>query len=879
NKNDLAKPEIIAALKILNNLSPAAYLAGQGELWALIALRGVNLSIKHGIHRYSSVAFTEYSLMLSAYGNYKRAFLFATLGQRLSEKWGTLSLFQKSRNSLVIGNFTYPWNRHIKESEEINASGYQAGLDSGNLIYAGYILLNQPLCSFYQGLPLKSILEKLPGSLNFTKKNKDELSYNAIMATRIVASSLAGLTKDKSYFDTDEIDDQSYLENCHTVKDLWSVSQYLNLKAQALYHYDEFEEALKVITEAKNFLGYTQGLTTIISSHNFYHSLILAALYPTKDKKEKKEFMIQLKANQAQMKIWTENCPENFQHKYLMINAEIGRIKNHKKWKVVGLYEDSIEEARKNNFIQNDALANELATKYWIEIGKRKFAEAYLLTAFRRYEEWGAKRKTDILKEKYKDIFKERKKEASATIEKTITSTTTSSATALYSGQALDLQSVIKSSNVIAGEIKLESLLDKMMRIMIENAGAERGILLLKNEEGLFIEAEGRVDQQDVSVMKSISVKDYKDIPSSIIYFVERTKQNLVLTNASLDDKFNQDDYLREHQIKSVLCAPIMQKGALSGIFYLENNLSEGAFTPDRLQIINILSGQAAISIDNALLYANMEQKVRDRTRELALANEELEMKNKHITESIEYSLTIQQAILPPRALLKNVLHNYFLLFRPKDIVAGDFYWFSKIDDDNIFVVTADCTGQGVPGALMSMIGNNFLNQIVNEKHIFDPSLILQGLNESVRIALQQDKEDTSSRDGMDLCLCKISGNKVTFAGAKRPLIVMKDGKLEVVKGDLASIGGRQKSEKTQYTNREIEIVKGKTSIYLTTDGYIDQPDPDRNRIGSKGLYNLIEKYHNLTGDEQLLKFSDALDSHKRYEEQRDDITVMGIMF
>ena len=879
NKQSLEDPSLIAGLKIMNNLSPAAYLAGQGELWALIALKGVNLSINNGIHAYSSVAFAEYSLILAAYGNYKRALLFGSLGLRLSEKWGTFSLFQKARNSLVVGNFINPWMRHISESQEINASGYQAGLDSGNLIYAGYILLNQPLCSFYQGLPLKSVLEKLPASMNFTKKNKDELSYNAIVATKIIASALAGLTESDAIFDIPETDEKSYLANCHTVKDFWSVSQYLNLKSQALYHFGLFEQAEAVIEEAKQYLGYTQGLTTIISSHNFYSSLILTAIYSRKDRKTQRKILATVKANQVQMKIWADNCPENFLHKYLLIEAELGRIRQHKKWKVIAIYQRAIEEARVSDYIQNEALANELAANFWIESDQKKFAEIFFFSSIQRYEEWGAYRKSEMLKVEFNKKFDDWKKDLTTTISNSLSSSPAlGSATTSYSGQSLDLQTVIKSSNVIAAEIKLESLLGKLMKIMIENAGAQRGVLLLRKEGSLFIEAEGRVDSEHVNTMESIPAGSSDKIPASIVYYVERTKQSLVLSDASTDAKFNQDVYVKANHPKSVLCSPIMQKGVLTGILYLENNLTEGAFTPDRLQIINILSGQAAISIDNAMLYANMEQKVMDRTHELAQANEELGEKNKNITSSIEYSLTIQQAILPAQSVMRENFKDFFLLYRPKDIVAGDFYWFSKLENDDIFIVAADCTGHGVPGALMSMIGHNFLNQIVNEKKITDPAEILHHLNKSVRIALKQDLEFTESRDGMDLCLLKISGNKATYAGAKRPLIVSKDGILEIIKGDVASIGGRQKSDKDLYTNKEVEILPGKTNFYLTTDGYIDQPDPNRNKIGTKKLTEIIQQVHALDADEQLKKFSEKLDNHKSHEEQRDDITVICLM-
>ena len=574
-----------------------------------------------------------------------------------------------------------------------------------------------------------------------------------------------------------------------------------------------------------------------------------------------------------------------YNQKLLEVEAEIARIE-YKNWKAAKLYDESILEARKNEFVQNEAIANELAAKFWLKKKNYRFAQNYFLEAYSCYEGWGAIRKCEDLKEKYPNFITEQKipYDFSKTLSGTLTISTqtgNSSSTQLHTTNTLDLQSVLKSSSAISGEIKIESLLNKIMSIVIENAGAQRGVLLLKKDKKLFVEAEGSISSEDVKVMTNIPIDQYTDIASSVVYYVERTKENRVLINAANDEKFNKDIYISKNQIKSILCAPIMKQGELTGVLYLENNLSTGAFTADRLQVVNVLSSQAAISIDNALLYANMEQKVKDRTKELAETNDQLAEKNLHITDSINYAKTIQEAILPSKTAIANALKDFFIVFRPKDIVSGDFYWFTHFEGYT-FIAAVDCTGHGVPGAFMSMIGSSILNQIVKEQKVLDPAIILENLNNNVRHALRQDVKEDASRDGMEICFCRINsaGDEVVFAGGHRTLYMMNGDEFSSIKGDKESIGGKQKDVR-KYTNHEIKINPGvRTVLYLTTDGFQDQPSPAGKKIGSKGLQEMIQMYYSRPGLEQKKLFEDGLDLHTQNnsEPQRDDITLIGIV-
>lgn len=277
-------------------------------------------------------------------------------------------------------------------------------------------------------------------------------------------------------------------------------------------------------------------------------------------------------------------------------------------------------------------------------------------------------------------------------------------------------------------------------------------------------------------------------------------------------------------------------------------------------------------------------QALNDRTLELEKAHAGLQVsktiieeKNQNILASINYAQKIQQAVLPTNEKIRNVLNDYFIVFKPRDIVSGDFYWYSHLEN-RVFIAAVDCTGHGVPGAFLSMIGNITLNEIVKEAHIADPGQILCRLHRSVRSALQQEKEDYKSGDGMEvgMCMIDLEQGKLTFAGAKRPLYYVKNSEFFEIKGDRRPIGGRQKEKTRTFTNHEIDI-QSETILYLTTDGFVDQHDAENKKYGSLRFKKLLRTNARLPMDQQKKAVMEALDNHRGNENQRDDITVIGI--
>ncbi len=286
--------------------------------------------------------------------------------------------------------------------------------------------------------------------------------------------------------------------------------------------------------------------------------------------------------------------------------------------------------------------------------------------------------------------------------------------------------------------------------------------------------------------------------------------------------------------------------------------------------------GNAILEMKNSLkeYSEDMETKVRERTIEIRKQKEIIEAKNKDITASISYAERIQKASLPSLEIIEEELNDYFILFKPKDIVSGDFYWFTKIDD--LFIIAAiDCTGHGVPGAFMSLVGLNLLSAIVMENNITEPHMILEELHKRVQSALRQSA--TANQDGMDAAICVIDRKKkiVEFSGARNPLVYIQNNELFKIKGDRKSVGGNQSAAK-YFTKQTISIEKP-TSFYIFSDGYQDQfGGPNNRKFMVKNMYKMFLENNHLPMNKQKEVYDNTIQSWMSLTDQIDDILLIG---
>lgn len=612
NSAEMEVPEKRAALKLLTHIFPAAW-ALNPVLMHLVGTKIVNLNIKYGHTEMSPVGYSFFGAISSyVLRDYRSGYEYGSLSVRLSDKYKNLA--SKSVACELHGNMTMPWLGHIKLSERVNTEAVDAGLQAGNLQAVGYTMTYNLYNLLYQGKNLNFILKEVSRCLSFSQETKNHWAINCIFASEILIKNLIGFTQDKFCFDVEELNESSFLKNCQEENTLAAVCLYYIFKAQVLYLYGQ-PIPLSHLKQAESLFNYIPG-TISIAKHNFYYSLTLIALYHQASPEEQERYWQQLEANQRRMQEWADNCPENFLHKYLLVAAEMCRISGEL-YQAMRLYDQTIASAKENEFIQNEAIANELAAKFWLAQGKEDFAQLYLKRAHQCYQIWGASRKVEDLEEKYPQWF-------GARLSETRKTSSTIATTNSRSSEALDLATVLKASQTISGEIVLERLLAKLMKTAIENGGAQKGSLILEYDGNWAIEAGWAIDFDDVDILQSVPIEAIDTstqlplLPVGIINYVGRTQETVILSNDAYEGQFTNDPYIKAIQPKSILCMPLINQGKLSGILYLENNLATDAFTSDRIELLNILSTQAAISIENARLYETLEQKVSERTQELS---------------------------------------------------------------------------------------------------------------------------------------------------------------------------------------------------------------------------------------------------------------------
>jgi predicted ATPase/signal transduction histidine kinase/tRNA A-37 threonylcarbamoyl transferase component Bud32 len=634
---EMASPDKKLALKVLTNLGAPTYLTNL-QLWTIIFVRGVNISLAYGSTPESCICLTNYGIMLvSVFGDYQSAYQFGQLAMGLIDKWNARDL--KCKATAGLANSVLYWFNHIKESNFMNHEAYQAALECGDLEYAGYALHNTACNAFFQGKNLNQLLAEVPRYLELTKKTQNQLSTDLLEGLDLCLWNLAQLTPEFLSFATNELNEADYLAACEAHQNLYAVCIYYIRKLQIFYLYGELNAAFDCAKSIEPFLPYVQGLLPM-ADYTFYAAMTWVGLYGKFSDREQPEYLEKLQSALANLKLWQDNCAENFQHQYLLLAAEMSRI-NGKFMEAIAAYDSAIKSAQENEFIQHQALANELAAKFWLNQGYKKYAQSHLIEAYYAYQRWGAKRKVEQLEQTYPQL------PSLTQVDNPFSPlvTTATFASGSRGSGILDLASVIKAYQAISSEIVLDKLLANLMKILIENAGAQKGCLILRSSaEGnpesqgsqvkFAIAAEAAITETGAIVENSAAtlaqMRRISDdiLPIAVINYVERTRSDVVLSNAVKDGRFTTDNYISERQIKSLLCTPIVNAGQLLGILYLENNLTSGAFTPDRLEVLRLLSSQAAISLENALLYASVEQKVWERTQEL---NE----KNLHLKQTL----------------------------------------------------------------------------------------------------------------------------------------------------------------------------------------------------------------------------------------------------
>ncbi|NVI09615.1 trifunctional serine/threonine-protein kinase/ATP-binding protein/sensor histidine kinase [Paraburkholderia youngii] len=594
----MSDPASLATLDVLTKLAVSGFYSNP-NLNSLVICRTANLSLERGNADASCFAYACLGIIAGPrFGDYESGYQFGRLGCELVEKRG-LKRFQ-GLTYIAVG--VLPWKHHVRAYRELVDRALEVSHQSGDLNCAAYSFSVLVMNLLAAGDPLEEVQGEAEGGLAFAQKMRFGTIIECISAQLGLVRTLRGLTPTFGHFDDANFDELQVEHRFAENPDL-AVAEccYRVRKLQARFLAGDFDAALDAALRAQRLLW--ASLNFEMAEYHFYGALTRAASFDTATADELQAHVEALADHQRQLEMWADICPENFGDRAALVRAEIARIEG-RALDAMTHYDQAIRSAHANGFVHNEALANELAARFYSTRGSEKAARGYLQDAHDAYLRWGADGKARQLEQCYPTLkpYADHANHARQT------------ATIGTPIEQLDLATVLSVSQIVSGEIVLENLIEALMRTAVEHAGAQRGLLVLPRDAELWIEAQADTEGGSITVALREAPISVAELPESILQYCARTQESVILDDASAQGAFSNDEYIARVQARSVLCLPFVKQGRLIALLYLENQLAAGAFTPARIAVLKVLASQAAMTLENARLYrdlAKREAKIR----------------------------------------------------------------------------------------------------------------------------------------------------------------------------------------------------------------------------------------------------------------------------
>ncbi|HYY26470.1 MAG TPA: AAA family ATPase [Chthoniobacterales bacterium] len=596
----MTDPDWCATMDVLTKVVPPAMFTDK-NLQCLVLGRMANLSLEHGNCDGSCLGYVWLGGVMGAtFGDYSTGFRFGKLGVDLMEK-RRLSRFN-SRVYLGFGSLVSPWTQHMRSGIPLMRRAFVAAQETGDLTYAAYAcydLIGQLVSS---GDPLAGVEQEAENALELASKARFGLMIDGITGQLRLIRTLRGLTPEFGCFDDDQFSEIQFERHLDSNPDLTNPAcRYWIRKLQARFYAGAYASAIEAAEKAGRLL-WAMPPSVELPEYHFHGALARARHWDSAPPGERAEHQEALKVHYRQLETWAESCPANFESRAGLVAAEIARIEG-RAFDAERHYERATQSAHENGFTQNEGIGSELAGRFYRNRGLETIGNFYLRNARSCYLRWGALGKVNQFDLLYPG-FKE-----PAVLEPT--------ATLGASLEQLELTTVVKALQAVSREIDLGKLIETLMVIAVECAGAERGLLFLPRAQDPEIAAEALTRDDKIQVCLTYAFTTVPEFPEAVIRYVIRTRERVILDDASVDNPYSHDDYVRTRRLRlrSVLCLPLVKLGALTGVLYLENNLAPRVFNPRRLAVLELLAGQAAISLENARLYSDLAQENCDRRK------------------------------------------------------------------------------------------------------------------------------------------------------------------------------------------------------------------------------------------------------------------------
>jgi class 3 adenylate cyclase len=619
---------VLTIMRVATRISSTAYVVDP-NLFALLVLKEAELSARYGNAAATPFAFALYgTIHCGVLGDFRRGYRFGKMALQLQEKLEEVEHY--SRTAFTSAATSQHYVEPLRDTFEPLLTAYKRALENGDLEFGGTNSGVYGYHLFFSGRNLVDVNAELTFYAEVLEQIRQEAYLGYMRLYLQVAQNLMGKGNETWSLAGPISVLSEYETRATTASDAHGLfNAYLCESLLRLFG-EDYAGAVQYLDKAREHQMAAAAMYPSLAFH-FYNAIACSAYIGECPPTEHPRLLRRIRKDLAKLTKLAAHCPANYEHKVLLVRAELLSHKGHY-GPAMELYDAAIDGALSHGFLQEQALANEFAGRFYLKIGKERIARTYLTDAYHRFSQWGAITKVKLLESRYGELLATAIAAAHRPRESGITTTRGSTSVSTMSGDGLlDMASVLKASQVLSAEIHLDQLLRRLMAIVLENAGAQRGLLFLETDGKFYAEAEAQAGHEEVLAFQHQPIREREDIAQSIVNFVMRLKETVVLDDAANDSNFARDEYIVATAPKSLLCLPLIRHNRLDGLLYLENNLATGAFTPARLEVINMLAAEIVISLSNARLYDNLQKtnrvlevKVEERTRDLHLANQEL---------------------------------------------------------------------------------------------------------------------------------------------------------------------------------------------------------------------------------------------------------------
>jgi predicted ATPase/signal transduction histidine kinase len=640
----MTDPVSLAATRILAMSTSVMYLRDP-LLFLLAVLRLAELALEHGNSGVLAFGYATYGHGLAAQGELDSAHACGKLALRLLERYEAREY--GARTHFVWNQFIQHWKEHVRDGLPNFPAIYQSGLEVGDLEFAGWSVGAYAIHAFFLGQELAELDLSTASQVQAVAQFKQASALQYLQIMHQTMQNLRGLSEDPCRLVGAAYDETKMLPIHLEQSDAFGLAMIFIHKLQLCFLFGRHAEALANAAKAEPYLGGIAA-TTSIPSYHFFGTLTRLALLDGMPAGERDRAMERVHDSVEKMKGWAGHAPMNYGAKHALMEAERHRVLGQTEQARTEYYR-AIALAREHEYRNDEALATELFAAFLRQRGEGEVARLFLSKARHLYHLWGAEAKVRELDRTFPELrVAAPGGEGNAS---RLTVSTTSTSEDARTSRALDLASVLKASQAISGEVVLPELLKKLVRLVVENAGARSGLLVLEGERPLIAVARGSPQGEASAVTLHESLEQLPvEFSRAILRYVERTHEVLVLGDASKAEAFQSDPYVVAHRHKSVLCMPILHQKKRVGLLYLENELLANAFTPDHCQVLSLLATQAAISLENAKLYDTLDTRVKERTRELSETLQRLQQTQKQ--------LVLQEKLASLGSLTSGIAHE-----------------------------------------------------------------------------------------------------------------------------------------------------------------------------------------------------------------------------